>query len=247
MSIFSSWFNKKKDIEFVDTKRMSYHNFTVERACDVKPNTYRTQLDKYGKHIMPKCPGILDYAQYGYIIPAWVDIHIMANKAGVSWFVGDGAKRGDRGFDNGVPMEAELVDGAFSAEGGVPSTAILFGSPWKIFANKNISAVLNPAFYHSTFLDDLHVVPGIVDYSGFHVVNFICMPKRECKVHIKAGEPLIHVMPFYNKDISASVGPASQKQCDKVNNNIPGDDTQYYRKFLGVKKRFNLNKEENEE
>ncbi len=243
---FSSWFNTKKDIEFVDTKKLTYHNFAVERACDVKPNTYRRQLDKYGKHIMPKCPGILDYAQYGYIIPAWVDIHIMANKAGVSWYLGDRGSRGDRGFDNGVPMESELVDGAFEAD-GVPSTTILFPSPWKIFVNKNISGMVNPAFYHSTFLDDLHVVPGIVDYTGFHTINFICMPKRECHIHIKAGEPLLHVMPFYNKQISASVGPASEKQIDIANNNIPGDDAQYYRKFLSVKKRFNINKEETEE
>ena len=244
-NLFSSWFKQKKDIEFVDTKKLSYHNFTVERACDVKTNTYNTQLSKYGKHIMPKCPGILDYAQYGYIIPAWVDIHIMANKAGVSWHIGDRSKRGDRGFENGVPMEAELVDGAFNVEGGIPPSAILFSSPWKIFANKNISAFINPAFYHSTFLDDLHVVPGIVDYSGFHVVNFICMPKRECTVHIKAGEPLLHVMPFYNKDISASVGPATDKQIDKCANLIPGDDKQYYRKFMSVKKRFS--KEETSE
>lgn len=241
---FSSWFKQKKDIEFVDIRKMTYHNFTVERACDVKTNTYRRQLDKYGKHIMPKCPGILDYAQYGYIIPAWVDIHIMANKAGVSWYIGDKGKRGDRGFDPGVQMEAELVDGAFNPE-GVPAAALLFGSPWKIFANKDISAFVNPAFYHSTFLDDLHVVPGIVDYSGFHAINFICMPKRECEVHIKAGEPLLHVMPFHNKGITASVGPASEAQIDKTNNMIPGDDNQYYRKFMRTKKIFQIDKESN--
>lgn len=240
---FSSWFQPKKDLEFVDTKRLSYHNFTVERACDVKTNTYNVQLSKYGKHIMPRCPGILDYAQYGYIIPAWVDIHIYANKAGVSWFIGDKSKRGDRGFDNGNQMEAELVDGAFDIQPGITPTAILFPSPWKIFARKNISAFLMPAYYHSTFLDDLHVVPGIVDYSDFHVVNFICMPKRECHVHIKAGEPLIHVLPFVNQNISASVGPASAEQVDKVSNLIPGDDKQYYRKFMQVKKNFKINKE----
>jgi hypothetical protein len=62
----------KKDIEFVDTKKLSYHNFSVERAIDVPTNTRKVQQDKYGKHLMPYCPGILDYAQFGYIIPAWV-------------------------------------------------------------------------------------------------------------------------------------------------------------------------------
>ena len=242
-NIFSSLFQQRKDIEFVDVKKQSYHNFTVERACDVKPTTYKVQREKYGKHNMPACPGIMDYAHYGYIVPAWVDIHIFANKAGVSWYVGDKDKRGDRGFDRGTTMEYNMVDGAFTIQDGIPPTPILFGSPWKIFTNKNISAIVGPATYHSTFLDDLHVIPGVIDYSKFHIMNFVCMPKRECEVHIKAGDPLLQVMPFYNKPISASVGPAKDEQADKVTNMIPGDDKQYYRKFMRTKKTFDINKE----
>ena len=239
-----SFLKPKKDIQFVDTKKLSYHNFSIERAVDVPTNTRKVQQDKYGKHLMPFCPGILDYAQFGYIIPAWVDIHIMANKAGVSWYLGDkGGPRGDRGFDAGVPMDEKLIDGALKPVGINPA-AIMFPSPWRIFTQKNISAMLMPAFYHSTFLDDLYVVPGLVDYKNFHVVNWICMPKRECNVHIKAGEPLMHVIPFLNKDITASVGPATDEMIDKNANLIPGDDKQYYRKFMGIKKKFNMQKEE---
>ena len=238
-----SFLKPKKDIQFVDTKRLTYHNFSVERAVDVPTNTRKVQQDKYGKHLMPICPGISDYAQFGYIIPAWVDIHIMANKAGTSWYLGDRGPRGDRGFDNGVKMDEKFVEGAFTPIGINPTT-ILFPSPWKIFAQKNISAMLMPAFYHSIFLEDLYVTPGLVDYKNFRTVNFICMPKRECNVHIKAGEPLLHVIPFLNKDITASVGPATNEMIDKTNNLIPGDDKQYYRKFMGVKKKFNMQKEE---
>jgi hypothetical protein len=241
-----SFLKPKKDIQFVDTKRLSYHNFSVERAVDVPTNTRKVQQDKYGKHMMPMCPGMLDYAQCGYIIPAWVDIHIMANKAGTSWYLGDRGPRGDRGFNNGVKMDEKLVDGAFQPV-GIDPVAILFGSPWKIFTRKNISAMLMPAFYHSTFLDDLYVLPGLVDYKNFHVANWICMPKRECNVHIKAGDPLMHVIPFLNKDISASVGPATDEMIDKTDNLIPGDDKQYYRKFMGIKKKFNMQKEENKQ
>jgi hypothetical protein len=241
-----SFLKPKKDIQFVDTKRLSYHNFSVERAVDVPTNTRKVQQDKYGKHLMPYCPGILDYAQFGYIIPAWVDIHIMANKAGTSWYLGDKGARGDRGFDNGVKMDEKFIEGAFMPD-GIDPAAILFPSPWKIFTQKNISALLMPAFYHSTFLDDLYVTPGLVDYKDFHITNFICMPKRECNVHIKAGDPLLHVIPFLNKDITASVGPATDEMIDKTANLIPGDDKQYYRKFMGIKKKFNMQKEENKQ
>ena len=75
---------KKKDLEFVDTKRTAYQTYPVMRAVDVKPRTFEYQKNKYKKHLLPHCPGMIQYAEMGYIIPAWIDIHIKANKAGVA-------------------------------------------------------------------------------------------------------------------------------------------------------------------
>jgi hypothetical protein len=61
-------------------------------------------------------------------------------------------------------------------------------------------------------------------------------------VHIKAGDPLLHVIPFWNKEFNAGFGPGSQDQVDKWNNEIPGDDKQYYRKFQMLRKVFRLSK-----
>jgi hypothetical protein len=55
------------------------------------------------------------------------------------------------------------------------------------------------------------------------------------------------VIPFLNKDITASVGPATDEMVDKISNMMPGDDKQYYRKFMGIKKKFNMQKEENKQ
>lgn len=243
MKSLFSFFKKTRDIEFVDTKRQTYHAFPIERAKDVPTNTYAIQKKKYGKHMMPGCPGILDYSQLGYIVPAHIDIHIIANKAGVAWYIG-GAKRGDRNFDNGRQMEANFLDGAIAVQDKVPPTAILFPSPWTVWSRKNVSAMLMPAFYHSTFLDDLYVVPGVVDYSKFHTLNFVCMPKRQCEVHIKAGDPLLQVIPFLNTTISGGFGPGTQEQLDKALNQIPGDDHNYYRKFQMIKKNYELRENE---
>lgn len=240
MSWFSS-FKQKRDIEFVDTKRMTYHNFPVQRAKDVDTQSYKVQKKNHGKHYMAGCPGMLDYSQLGYIVPAWIDIHIIANKAGVAWYIG-GPKRGDRNFEPGRPMEAKFLEGVVEVEDKIEPTAILFPSPWALFANKNISALVMPAMYHSDFLDDLYVVPGVVDYQKFHTMNFICMPKRQCEIHIKAGDPLLHVIPFMNSDITGGFGPGTQEQLDRASNQIPGDDNNYYRKYQAVKKKFDLEK-----
>lgn len=230
---------KKRDLEFVDTSKTAYQTFPVMRAIDVKPRTLDVQKAKYQKHLLPHCPGMIQYAQLGYIIPAWVDIHIMANKAGVSHYIGS-TERGTRGYLPGRLMDANIVDGVVETEDGVPPTALNFGSPWGIFAKGDVTALLLPAYYHSDFLDDLHVLPGSVDYQKFHTSNFICVPKRKCEVHIKAGDPLLHVIPFWNKEFRAGFGPGTDAQLDKFNNAIPGDDSQYYRKHQMLKKVFNI-------
>lgn len=239
MKSLFSFFQKKRDLEFVDTSGMVYLHHPVQRAIDVETTTHKTQKKKYGKHLMPGCPGILDYAQLGYIIPAWVDIHIIANKAGVAWYVGS-PSRGDRGFEPGRPMDEKFLDGAIETQDGVPPKAILFGAPWKVFGHKNITGLLMPAYYHSTFLDDLHIIPGTVDYTKFHTLNLVCIPKRECEVHIKAGDPLLQVIPMVNSEITAGYGPGTQEQLDYVKNEIAGDDKNYYRKYMAIKKKFNI-------
>jgi len=234
-------FKKQKDLEFVDTSRTAYQTYPVMRAADVKPVTFDYQKTKYQKHLMPHCPGMIQYAEMGYIIPAWVDIHIKANKAGVAHYIGSDS-RGTRNYLPGRAMDPNIIDGIFEPEDGVPLTALNFGSPWGIFAKGDVTALLLPAQYHSTFLDDLLVLPGSVDYKKFHTSNFICVPKRECEVHIKAGDPLLHVIPFWNKEFNAGFGPGTDVQIDKWNDEIPGDDKQYYRRFQMLKKVFRLSK-----
>jgi hypothetical protein len=234
-------FKKKKDLEFVDVHRTAYQTYPVMRAVDVKPVTFEHQKTKYEKHLMPHCPGMIQYAEMGYIIPAWVDIHIKANKAGVAHYIGSQG-RGTRNYLPGRAMDPKIIDGIFEPEDGIPLTALNFASPWGVFAKGNVTALLLPAQYHSTFLDDLLVLPGSVDYQKFHTTNFICVPKRECEVHIKAGDPLLHVIPFWNKEFNAGFGPGTDVQIDKWNNEIPGDDKQYYRRFQMLKKVFRLSK-----
>lgn len=239
-----SWFRKKKnDLDFVDVSGKVYQKFPVRRAIDVPTLAQDIQKEKLGKYMFPHCPGMIDYAQMGYIIPAWTDIRIKANKAGVVTTIGS-RHRGDRGFRRPEPMSADIVSGFFTPKDGVPLRATKVESPWYLFANGNISAILTLPFYHVDWADDLHVWVGAVDYEKCPVTNFIFSPKRECEVHIKAGEPLLHVLPFVNKKLSAGFGRGTQEQVDATENITYTDDSQFYRKFLAVKKIFTLSKEE---
>ena len=237
-----SWFKRKapsNDLDFVDVSRRVYQHFPIQRAADVPTIARETQIASHGKYLFPHCPGMIDYARMGYIIPAWVDIRIKANKAGVVTSIGS-VSRGDRGFRRPEPMSSDIVSGFFTPEDGVPLRATKVESPWYLFAKENISAILAPPIYHTDWGDDLHTWVGCVDYQKCPVTNFIFSPKRECEVHIKAGEPLLHVIPFFNKEVSAGCGAGTQEQVDATNNITYTDDSQFYRKFMAVKKIFSL-------
>ena len=234
------WPFKKRelDIEFVDSTYKAFMRNPVVRASDVQPRCYAPQKEKFGKVRFPQCPSMIDYARLGYIIPAWADMHILANKAGVSYRLGSK----DRGspFAAGRPMNASIIEGVLDPEDDVPLTVIHFGSPWNIFAAKGVSALLMPATYHSDFLDDLMILPGAVDYDKFHTVAMICAPRRACDIHIRAGDPLLHVIPFRTEDIKGGFGPASIEQHGELSNQMYTGDSQIYRKMYQRIKKFTL-------
>lgn len=234
------WPFKKRefDIEFVDSTHKAFIRSPVMRASDVQPRCYTPQKEKFGKVRFPQCPSMVDYSRMGYIIPAWADIHILANKAGVSYRVGCG-KRGSP-FAAGRAMDHSIVEGVLDPEDDVPLTVLHFGAPWSIFATKGISAIVMPAIYHSNFLDDLMVFPGAVDYDKFNTVAMICAPRRACDVRIHVGDPLLHVIPFRTEDIKGGFGPASIDQQGVIGNQMYTGDSQIYRKMYQTVKKFTL-------
>ena len=231
----------KDDIEFVDTTRLAYISSPIVPAKSVPTHFSTNQKETYGQYKFAFCPGMHDYATVGYIIPAWEDFHIKTNKAGSTALqVG---RLSQSKFEPPNRMDNQVVDGVFELQDGIGLHVWKFNSPWGIFVNKNISCFLMPAFYHAKYLDNVYVYPGIVDYGKrFHSSNFICALKRDCEVHIKQGDPLLHVIPFYNSSISGSSRPAESEDMDSFRTTIYNNDKNFYRKYLQIKKRFTLNK-----
>ena len=235
------WTKKKNDIEFVDTTRSIYTHYPIQLAKTLKPLPYAAQKAA-GVYKFAQCPGMIDYAELGYIVPAWTDISILTNKAGTAISL-SARNRYDRGFKT-CSMDSAIGLGILEPD-DIPLHVKKIDSPWKIFTDKDISALVLPAVYHSSFLHELYIWSGIVDYQKFHTLNFIISPKKEGKLLIKAGDPLLHIIPFNNKLITAEYGPANDYQIDIGNNEIPGNDKQYYRKYFMRQKIFNLFKRSN--
>lgn len=265
MSFLKSIFSKESaDLTFYDvtTDRAIYPHYPPMLAKDVKPFFKKEQEEKFESFQFPGCPGMHDYSRMGYLITAWVDIHIKSNKAGTVIRLGVDSKDKtakakptpfpppmeimppmENGIRDAFPMATDITNGMFTFKDDIKPTAWNLPGPWKIFGKKNVSALLLPAFYHCPFLEDLYLYPGVVDYREFTTANVIFSPKRKIDITIPAGTPLLHVIPFKTTDdFSASYGPGTVEQLDRYKSPKHFYEGNWYRKFYMIKKKFKLEK-----
>lgn len=242
------FFKKKQvaDLSFVDTSDLGvYQHLSVERAVDVPYLAEKLQKERYGVKKFRHCPGMSDYANLGYIIPAWCDMEFMANRADVCAYRGV-THSGTRSFEVGPPpveMGTDIPDGFVSIDSDISFKVFKFESPWQIFCNGEISALLLPPVYHAAWCNNLFFWPGCVSYKKFTIANVMLTVKKQGRTTIRAGEPLIHVIPFNDKAINATVGPATQEQIHYSKGLINRTDNQIYRKLLNAKRFFGFSED----
>lgn len=235
------------DLEFVDTSNSIFATVPIQLAKDVPVVTRKIVEDKGNKFTFPLCPGMWDFSRMGYILPAWTDFHIKSNKAGVAVVVGGGGK--PTPFMTPFSMDTSISDGLIEYK-GVSDNVYNFASPWRVFSNtKNISCLLLPAWYHTKkeILDNLYFYPGVVDYDRFRALNVIVSVMNKCTLTIKAGEPLLHIIPFFNERIVCGYGPPTPAQSAETNYDPVTHTNHFYRKKQQVKKDYKLNEPENNE
>lgn len=212
----------------------------VQAAKAVRPHWLHEQF-KEKRVKFARCPGMFDYLQAGYIVPAWCDIHIKANRQGVIVKL---SHMHDPTMA-AVEMDFSVIDGMAAIDASVAKRAIKVPVPWAVFTKPGYSAMVMPAPMHSPFLDRLFVYSGIVDYENFHTINFIFSPVKECEFVIPAGTPLLQVIPFRNEPMTAVVGDATENERGhfrfKFCSRLPG----FYRRAFHKKKHFSLTVEDN--
>lgn len=239
--------NNLNDLEFVDITNSIFATVPIQLAKDVPVSTREVVEKKGNKFTFPLCPGMWDYARMGYILPAWTDMHIKANKAGAAIVLGGGGKTTP--FSNPYAMDPSIAEGLVSYN-GVLENVYNFASPWRVFSNtKNISCLLLPAWFHARkeILDNIYFYPGVVDYDRFRAMNVIVSIMNKCTLTIKAGEPLLHIIPMYNEKIVCGYGPPTPAQTAESKYDPTVHTNHFYRKKQQVKKDYKLNEPENNE
>lgn len=179
-----------------------------------------------------RCPGMHDYLHEGYLILAHTDIHIKANGVGC---VITTPQVGEQNL-HPTPMDFEVVDGMAPIGDGVKRVVTKVPLPYGIYLEPGHSAHLMPALMHADYFDKIFVYPGTVDYDRFHVANFIISCIKPCEFVIKAGTPLLHVLPFKRVSYHGTTGPATSKEKAWLRYGFPSRVTGFYRRMFHSKK-----------
>jgi hypothetical protein len=166
----------KKTPGFVPEEKRSFPHLRLRRDSTIK-----------------SCPGIADYLALGYILPLWADVLISAR---------------DDGFDyeltcksNEIAVFAPHTLGpAFPRRPGDHTYVLKVTMPWKLRTPRGWSAMLLPPPYSEE--TRWSVMPGVVDSDRLPTINFIAewhMPLGHAEL-LKAGLPLLHVIPFRRRE-----------------------------------------------
>lgn len=240
---------------FADMSRALYDVHPIEKASRVDGVHKKHQIEKYGKETFVDCPGIFDYKNLGWIMPAWDEIKVYCSDNATMAYQGGDSKSRQALWKATNPVEnfnlrgvcgnmaKEIPDGVpIGSECPVKELHPLHVlSPWRIETDEDVSLLLLPPIYHSKIVNDFLIYPGVVDYSSkFDTLNLIMSPRRTGTFTIKAGTPLLHIIPVVKNNYNATYGPAKKNKMGS----IMASCGQFYRKYVMKRSKFNLELEE---
>ena len=238
-------------IRFSDVSGATYTVNPIVPARSVEPIYKSKQVEKYGSDLFAGCPGIFDYKNVGWIMPAWDDIRVYSSdnatmayagsqKRPPQWKIPQKVDNYKPTFNAG-PMDKRMVDGV-PAGNACPVKSLQplhFSSPWvcEMFGDEYCSLLLMPPFYHSDIVDKVQVFPGIVDYTKvFDTMSIVLAPRTTGTFTIKAGTPLVHIIPLEKKTYKATYGPAKMNRMK----GFKASCEQFYRKYIMKRSRFEV-------
>lgn len=207
-----------RTIIFNDMWGTVYGSYPIVLAKNFKPQYEILQKDKYNRVTFTDCPGMFDYKNQGWIMTTWCDIEIFSDGVNnMVYYSNDsrgGTKKNEKWPDSAgqqmqscpfnahaTGMSEKIIDGVTESttENG-PLKPMHMTSPWAVETNGNSLLVLPPT-YHSSIGNDILIYPGIVDYKpGFHTLNIIFTVRKPGEYHIKAGTPLVHLIPLRKEE-----------------------------------------------
>jgi len=174
------------------TTMKSHYDIFLSSSSQPRPNP---PPFKTTQPTIKYCPGIFDFINYGYIMPAWQDFQFWVDDDGnIEWQVPPTM----RNIGNISIHPQQQVDTCPIMD-NTASYILKLVSPWFIRTSKGTSVNFCKPFYH--YSNDFDVCPGVLDSDmnapAISAVSvFIRFNVRNEVIHIKAGQPLLQFIPF---------------------------------------------------
>lgn len=234
-------FTQKPTIEFITFDWVARTEYPVKPANEFLPEVWKKiplekQTDVGSYKTVKACPGIGDWLTMGYIIPAWSDIVLKNTEYGP-----DVTLSNHDGAASHSPSECSGLLYTKSHYGG----SIKLPCKWMIKTAPGWSIMIVPLWYHENL--PIEAMPGIIHSDTHHTeVNFNFILKTEEEFRIKAGTPLVKVIPFKRQDVDAVSRAARDIDVKRHNTwlKIQHSVTNALGKFYRKKVRYNLKQQD---
>ena len=163
-------------------------------------------LGSYPSHVA-RCPGIFDLLKIGYIVPMPFDLHLDIFPDSETVFKWEVNNESLLSMLDNQPVQMHMTMGDHSPPDCLKHP-LKINLPWKVFVPRGVKLLINPIPY-----PDIHffkAVSGIWDVSQSPQLNVqMWMNKTPNQYVIKAGTPMMHIIPLTDKKMDLEVRDAT--------------------------------------
>tara|TARA_Y100000389_G_C17393454_1_gene481222 strand:+ start:541 stop:1296 length:756 start_codon:yes stop_codon:yes gene_type:complete len=213
---------KPEPVIFFETERWAVRKHApIEPAGKFKPDVWKRMPAYVNKQkhkadsdqTVKGCPGIKDFMETGFVIPAWCDMEITPSECGN--FVN--TRYSDSSYNDAHhPPDQVSVPGAEILTKFGVRASVKLDCPWKIWSKPNWSVLYQPMFYHED--RNYEAIPGIIDHDLGALISPINIMLKEIKpTFIKMGEPLVQLIPIKRETVVARSGDLSETSVNRHN------------------------------
>ena len=243
------WPFKKKQQIYFETDNWAVRKYApIKSAGEFIPEKFKNMsafANKQNHHIdslktVKACPGISEYMQLGYVIPAWCDIELFP--------MDDGSVRArysDPNYNHAFHFPQQL--GSLKDDKFHVRTPVKLDNPWWTYTEPGWSLLYLPMFYHEE--KNWEAVPGIIDHDigALRSPINIMLKNREYTL-IKQGEPICQAIPIFREDVVARTGDLRQSTISRHNkiSTLFNMTFKGWTKYMREHKRYKLDAQDTE-
>jgi hypothetical protein len=218
---FKNFFFKKPEIvlDCFTTSSFVYDYAKVNYGHRYMPQWFKDTplINQDGEPTIKHCTGVKDFYKTGIVIPSWFEmrLHIFKkdndDRSWYEWIASNEQVKCD-GSHSPEQFEGYALDNG---------TNLKLDTPWLFRTNKYVQfAWTQPTWSQRSLIDNLTVLPAVVDYKYQHDTNisFFVLNKDEPKdVTIEALTPLVILHPMTDVNVVIKNHLVDRKEYDRIN------------------------------